>query len=131
MPTDTDKGRFRRLGRRILGDEEGRSLRVDAREILGALAEGGGHAKTEIVRAIAREVRVYLEELGLKEDLHRLATNYSFEVRASVHLRRLDEEEKAPRKSVSRPEERASESPLGEPRPGDRGGGDPEADDEG
>ena len=121
MPTEPDKGRFRRLGRRILGDEEGRSLRVDAREILGALAEGGGHAKTEIVRAIAREVRVYLEELGLKEDLHRLATNYSFEVRASVHLRRLDEDEKAPRKAMSRPDERPPEAAAPVPRQADHG----------
>jgi hypothetical protein len=97
-PPDAEKGRFRRLGRRLLGEDgDGKPLRVEAREILGAFVEGSDKAKSEIVRAVAREVRNYLEELGLKEDVHNLVTNYSFEVRASVHLRRLAEDEKGPR----------------------------------
>lgn len=113
MPTENEKGRFRRIGRRLLGEEDGRPLRIDAREILGALAEGSGHAKTEIIKAVAREVRVYLEEMGLKEDLHRLMTNYSFEVRASVHLRRLSEEEKAPPRQEDRGEAGPEAAPEG------------------
>lgn len=99
-------GRFRRLGRRILGDPEGeprpegkgeRSILGDAREAFGAVIEGGGQARSEVVRAVAREVRNYLDELGLKDDVKHLLTNYSFEIRASVNLRRLAESEKEPR----------------------------------
>lgn len=88
--------RFRRLGRRILGDGEGRALHIDARDVVHAFLEGGDKAKTEIVKAIAREVRTYLEELGLKDDVQHLLTNYSFEVRASINLRKLAESEKGP-----------------------------------
>jgi hypothetical protein len=84
------KGRFRRLGRRILGDlDEGKPIRLEAREALGAILEGGDRVKTELVRAIAREVRAYIEEFGLKEDLHSLLTNYSLEFHASFSLKRL------------------------------------------
>ena len=115
-PPDHDSretSRFRRLGRRLFGEGEEReregrdaeraeergeerkhSVRLDAREVLGAIWEGGDRAKTEVVRAVAREVRNYIEELGLKEDLRNLMTNYSLEVKASIHLRRLAPEEK-------------------------------------
>lgn len=103
-PGEERRGRFRRLARRILEEsEEGGRLRVDAREVVNAVLEGGDKAKTEVVRAVAREVRTYLEELGLKEDIHKLITNYSVEVRASVHLRRLSEEEKGPRAETGDP----------------------------
>ena len=88
------KGEGRREGEgRHEGKPEGRSIRLDARDVFGALWEGGDRAKTEVVRAVAREVRTYIEELGLKEDLRNLLTNYSFEIKASVHLRRLAPEE--------------------------------------
>lgn len=83
--TDGPGGRFRKLGRRFLGQE-----RVSAREVMGAVLEGGDKAKTEIVKAVAREVRSYLEELGLREFL----TDYSLEVRASFNLRKLTDAEK-------------------------------------
>lgn len=84
--------RFRRFGRRILGEGEGTG-RFSARDVVGAVLEGGDKAKTEVVRVVAREVRTYLEELGLREVL----TDYSLEVHASINLRRLSEAEKAPR----------------------------------
>ena len=98
MAGEGDKGgRFGRLGRRILGEDgEGRPFRVDAREVLNSVLEGGDKAKTEIVKVVAREVRTYFEELGLKDDLHHLLTNYSFEIRASVNLRKLADAEKGP-----------------------------------
>ena len=40
---------------------------------------------------IAREFRSYLEALELHKDLHHLLTNYSLEVKASVHLKPLGE----------------------------------------
>ncbi len=107
-PRGAAASRIRRLGRRILGDvdagdraeraERGeRTILGDAREVFGAVLEGSDKAKSEVVRAVAREVRNYLDELGLKDDLHNLLTNYSFEIHASVNLRRLAEAEKAPR----------------------------------
>lgn len=100
--TTESGGRFRRLGRRIMGsqeggDREGRTILGDAKEVFGAVLEGSDKAKTEVVRAVAREVRTYLDELGLKDDIHNLVTNYSLELRASVNLRKLAESEKGPR----------------------------------
>ena len=116
MPTDPEPegGRFRRLGRRLLGDdpENPRSFRVDAKEVLHSVLEGGNTARTELVRIIAKEVRMYFEELGLKEDLHKLLTNYSFEVKGSVHLRRLPHEERG-----GAPEERAPPATASPPTP--------------
>lgn len=106
--------RFRRIGRRILGEptEDGRTILGDAKEVFGAVLEGGDRAKSEVVRAVAREVRNYLEELGLKDDIQHLLTNYSLEVHASVNLRRLSEEQMAPR--AERPER--ARVPVVEPR---------------
>ncbi|MFZ5475850.1 MAG: hypothetical protein ACOZNI_03670 [Myxococcota bacterium] len=100
------RGRLRGRIRRILGEtEEGRSILGDAKDVIGAVLEGSDKAKTEVVRAVAREVRHYLEESGLKEDLHNLLTNYSFEVHASVNLRRLSEEQKRPKGAEATGEE--------------------------
>lgn len=95
-PHEERPGRFRRFARRILDENEEGKLRIDAREVFNSVLEGGDKAKTEVVKAVAREVRTYLEELGLKDDIHNLVTNYSVEVRASVHLRRLAESDKGP-----------------------------------
>ena len=38
---------------------------------------------------IGREVRTYLEALDLHNDIHNLLTNYSLEVKASIHLKPL------------------------------------------
>jgi hypothetical protein len=96
--------RFRRLGRRFLGEqpegepgEKRNTLLGDAKEAFGAVLESSDKAKSEVVRAVAREVRNYLEESGLKEDVHNLLTNYSLEVHASVNLRKLAESDKVPK----------------------------------
>jgi len=126
MPAENEKGgRFGRLGRRLLGEEgeSPRSFRVDAKEVLHSVLEGGDKAKTEIVKIVAREVRTYFEELGLKDDLHHILTNYSFEVRASVNLRRLTESEKGvpaveePRRAAEPPAAPAASPTPGEPEP--------------
>ena len=119
MPGENDKGgRFGRLGRRLMGEEGegGRPFRVDAREVLHSVLEGGDKAKTEIVKVVAREVRTYFEELGLKDDLHNLLTNYSFEVRASVNLRKLTEAEKG--SPAAEEPRRAEAGPAADPAPG-------------
>lgn len=121
---DPHSGRFRRLGRRLMAelDEERvpppskEAPRPDAKEehkhstrrsfsmdALNTLWEGGDRAKTEVVRAIAREVRNYIDELGLKDDVHSLITNYAVEFHATVHLRRLVPPEKDPPAPVKVP----------------------------
>ncbi len=99
---------LRGIARRILGEEPGATdelfegevdeesrTRLEAKAILGALLETGDKAKTETVRMVAREVRGYLEALELHKDLHHLLTNYSLEVKASIHLAPLDDARRA------------------------------------
>lgn len=105
-PGDDPRGRFRRLGRRILGEAEEltRERNFHVRDAVTAVLEGGDKAKSEIVRAVAREVRNYLEELGLKEDLRQILDNYALDARISVNLRRLTEQERGggePREAIS------------------------------
>jgi hypothetical protein len=79
--------RIARLGRRLLhrGDEIGR-----------AVLSQSDKAKTEMVRMVAREVRTYLYELKLKEDLLDLARSHSLEVKISLSLKPLVEGEPGP-----------------------------------
>ena len=124
-PGGSDGGRFRGFRKRLLGEEEGRSLFGDARDVLGNVLEGSDKVRGELFRAVAREVRTYLEELGLKEDLHNLLTNYALELHLSLNLRRLAEREKQPRgrRRGKAPEESASDAAPSaseaSPEPGD------------
>ena len=101
---DRLRGIARRLFREVEEGEEGDEAREpgdrdraaprseargEARELLAALFETGDKARMELVRLIAREVRGYLEAMELHKDLHHLLTNYSLEVKASVHLKPL------------------------------------------
>ncbi len=79
--------RLRDIARRLLSDDEDKG--ISPREVLGAVIDGGDKAKTELVRMVAREVRTYLEGLGLHEDVRHLMTNYSLDVSASFRLRPL------------------------------------------
>lgn len=90
-------GRFRSFRKRILGEEEGRSLFGDARDVVGGILNSSEKVRGELFRAIARELRAYMEESGLKDDVHNLLTNYAAEVHLSVNLRKLTEKEKLPR----------------------------------
>lgn len=90
---ETKRGREPRLrdfARRLLTDDEEKG--ISPREVLGAVIDGGDKAKTELVRMVAREVRTYLEGLGLHEDVRHIMTNYSLDVSASFSLRPLTEE---------------------------------------
>ena len=76
--------------------EDRPSLRASVRKV----RDTSDKAKTEAVRMIGREVRHYLEGLGLRDDLHHLLTNYRLEVKASFHLeplaKHLEEPEEEP-----------------------------------
>ena len=85
--------RLRDFARRLLSDDEDKG--ISPREVLGAVIDGGDKAKTELVKMVAREVRTYLEGLGLHEDVRHLMTNYSLDVNASFRLRPLDSSSEA------------------------------------
>ena len=83
--------RLRDFARRLLSDDDDKG--ISPREVLGAVIDGGDKAKTELVRMVAREVRTYLEGLGLHEDVRHLMTNYSLDVNASFRLRPLSSDD--------------------------------------
>ena len=80
--------RLRDIARRFLSDDADRPG-INPREVLGAVIDGGDKAKSELVRLVAREVRTYLEGMGLDEDIRHLMTHYSLDVRASFSLKPL------------------------------------------
>jgi hypothetical protein len=85
------QGRLRRLGKRLMQSGD------DVRDLASAVLDTSDRAKTEMVRMVAREVRNYLDELKLKEDLVELARSHSLEVKVSLHLKPLLPDEPAKR----------------------------------
>jgi len=88
-PIEEPKGAAERLVgfvRRLL---DRRELAEDTKELLAAVLSTSDKAKTEAVRMVAREVRNYLSELRLKEDLMELARSHSLEISLSMHLQPL------------------------------------------
>ncbi len=83
------RARIRNVARKILEDE----TTVGAKELIGALLSTSDRAKTEMVRAVGREVRAYLEGLGTTELLDHLVNDYELEVSAKFRLRPLGGEE--------------------------------------
>jgi hypothetical protein len=93
MSSDDDGGRgqeprLRDIARRFLSDDADRPG-INPREVLGAVIDGGDKAKSEVVRMVAREVRTYLEGMGLGDDIRHMMTNYSLDVNASFSLKPL------------------------------------------
>ena len=89
--------RLRNFAKRLFREDEGDNQSEDSpkasnREILGAILETGDKAKTEVVKMVGREVRTYLEALDIHNDVRQLLTNYSLEIKASVHLKPLVKE---------------------------------------
>ena len=76
--------RVLRFARRLM---DRRELAEDTRDLLYAVVSTSDKAKTEAVKMVAREVRSYLRELKLKEDLMDLARSHSLEI--SIHLKPL------------------------------------------
>jgi hypothetical protein len=66
-----------------------RDLAEDTKDLLYTVLSTSDKAKTEAVRLTAREVRNYLRELRLKEDLLELMTSHSLEI--SISLKPLAE----------------------------------------
>ncbi len=73
--------RVLRFARRMM---DRRELAEDTKDLLYTVVTTSDKAKTEAVKMVAREVRSYLSELKLKEDLMHLATSYSLEISLSL-----------------------------------------------
>jgi hypothetical protein len=85
---DSEEGerpsRLYRFARKLMDRKE---LAEDTRDIFFAALATSDKAKTEMVKMVAREVRHYLDELRISEDLLELARNHSLEVNASFRLK--------------------------------------------
>ena len=77
--------RLKSVARKLLEDE----TTVSAKELIGAFVSTSDKAKTELVRAVGREVRAYLEGLGTTELLEVLVNDYELEVSARFRLNPL------------------------------------------
>jgi hypothetical protein len=85
-PENASRRIFSRLAKRL---QNPRELGGDAMDLMGAFLETSDRAKTEMVKMVAREVRNYLDELKLKEDMRSLLTGHSLEVKMSLSLKPL------------------------------------------
>lgn len=56
------------------------------REVAGYLANTAGDAKDELLRIIAREVREFLESVNLSEEIAKMLTMLSFEVKTEIRF---------------------------------------------
>ena len=84
-PGTGPRSRLKNVARRLLEEE----TTVSAKELIGAFVSTSDKAKTEVVRAVGREVRAYLEGLGTTELLEALVNDYELEVNASFRLKPL------------------------------------------
>lgn len=62
------------------------------REVAGYLANTAGDAKDELLRIIAREVREFLESVSLSEEIAKMLTMLSFEVKTEIRFIPNDEQ---------------------------------------
>lgn len=97
---------FRGAARKVLGDPGAPLRRTN--ELFDALLDGSDKVKTEAVRQVGKEVRTYLEGLGLDDAVLHLLTNYSLEVNASLRLKPLADAME-PEEGETEPEEGETE----------------------
>lgn len=93
-PNPEEEEHSKRLNRLSRLWRSRKDLGEETRELLSTVLETSDKAKTEMVRLVAREVRNYLGELKLKEDLIELATSHSLELHLSLHLKPLADDKK-------------------------------------
>jgi len=101
--------RVLRFARRLMDRKE---LAEDTKELLWTVLATSDKAKNEAVRIAAHEVRNYLSELKLKEELLELATSHSLEI--SIHLK--------PLASATRPHDPPPSTAEPRPAEGEPGG---------
>lgn len=61
------------------------------KEVAGYLANTAGNTKDEIIRIIAREVRDFLQTINLSEEVTKMLTTLSFEVKTEIRFIPNDE----------------------------------------
>jgi hypothetical protein len=83
------RARVLRFAKRLL---DRRELAEDTKELVSAVLSSSDKAKNEVLRLVAREVRSYLKELQLREELAKLVKDYSLEM--SIRLKPLVPPEK-------------------------------------
>jgi len=101
------RSRILRVARRLMDTRE---ITSDTKEIIGTVIGASDRAKTEAVKMAAREVRNYLDELKLKDDLLNLMTSYSLEV--SISLKPLADAVKAAEAEDRRDEDEDEDEPI-------------------
>ncbi len=79
------KARVLRFAKRLL---DRRELAEDTKELVSAVISSSDKAKNEVLRLVAREVRTYLKEIPIREELAKLMKDYSLEV--SIRLKPID-----------------------------------------
>ena len=99
---------LRGAARRVLGAGAGERAMPRTRELLAGILDSSDKVKTEAVRAMGREVRTYLEGLGIDEALMHLLTHYSLEVNASLSLKPLAPTNDEDEERQGDPEERVA-----------------------
>jgi hypothetical protein len=62
------------------------------KDVAGYLADTAGDAKDEILRIIAREVREFLETVNLSEEISKMLTMLSFEIKTEIRFIPNDEQ---------------------------------------
>lgn len=88
---EKEAGRIKGIARRLLRDsDEDKDLKGDAKEFFNSILSTGDKAKTELLKALAREFRQYLTEMGVDRDIRHLLLNYSLDINASLSLKRKD-----------------------------------------
>jgi hypothetical protein len=108
--------RVMRFARRLMDRKE---LAEDTKDLLWTVVATSDKAKNEAVRVAAREVRNYLSELKLKEDLLELATSHSLEI--SIHLKPLAHAVRAADAADPAPPPKAAAPDDDEPTPDEAG----------
>ena len=84
---DVAPNRLYRFAKKLMDRKE---LAEDTKDLMVAVLSTSDRAKTEMVRMTAREVRNYLDELRLKEELVKLVRSHSLEVKASISLKPIE-----------------------------------------
>ena len=62
------------------------------KDVAGYLAHTAGDAKDELLRIIAREVREFLETVNLSEEVSKMLTMLSFEIKTEIRYSPTDEQ---------------------------------------
>lgn len=81
-----------RLRRRLMGEREEGEEPVRDRDLLAGLLSTSEKARVEIVRMLAREMRLYFEALQLGDTLQDLVSSHSLELHLSVSLKPKDKQ---------------------------------------